>query len=233
VCFYGIFILIFTIYLKQSVSLDTKYLQLYKYKSIKKPMDQQTQRILKALIVDPRASDNAISRQTAIPVVTVNRKRKLLEQSNTILYKTAINPNQHGLFSQMYVIKLAEGITRQQYDKAMNASPIARASHARFIRHAYLGEKDGHLTVILLLEAQTLSELTDQFNAKLVPFFKQSLGEASLVSIETMPILHTIREDTNYVLDVNVYQAKLTPTWPSEFITVQQTNATFLKNNQL
>jgi DNA-binding Lrp family transcriptional regulator len=186
-------------------------------------LDAQSIQIIKALIIDPRASDNAISRQTGIPVVTVNRKRKLLESSNALLYKTSLNSNMHQLFSQMYILKLAQGITRQQYDKAMNASPIARASHARFIRQAYLGEKDGHLAVILILEAKTLSELTDQFNAKLVPFFKQSLGDSAIVSIETMPLLHTIREDTNYVLDVNVYHGKLTPTWPMEFITVANT----------
>ena len=49
-------------------------------------LDEQEQKIIKELIRDPRISDNQIGRNTKIPVKTVNRKRKNLEQRNIISY---------------------------------------------------------------------------------------------------------------------------------------------------
>ena len=49
-------------------------------------LDEQEQLIIKALIKDPRMSDNNIGKLTKVPIRTVSRKRKKLEQENKIEY---------------------------------------------------------------------------------------------------------------------------------------------------
>ena len=48
--------------------------------------DKQEEMIIKELIRNSRISDNQIAKNTRIPVTTVNRKRKLLEEEGFIHY---------------------------------------------------------------------------------------------------------------------------------------------------
>ena len=49
-------------------------------------LDEQERRIVRELIKDPRISDNQIAKNTRVPVMTVNRKRKLLEEKGLLNY---------------------------------------------------------------------------------------------------------------------------------------------------
>ena len=54
-------------------------------------LDEQEKSIVKALIRDPRLSDNQISKVTKVPVMSVNRKRKKLDRiMNMFLSQTKI-----------------------------------------------------------------------------------------------------------------------------------------------
>ena len=59
---------------------------------IKMEFDEQEKLIIKALIKDPRMSDNNIGKLTKVPIRTVSRKRKKLEQENKICYYVSTNP---------------------------------------------------------------------------------------------------------------------------------------------
>ena len=62
--------------------------------------DEQEQLIIKALIKDPRMSDNNIGKLTKVPIRTVSRKRKKLEQESKINYYVSVNPE--SIASQLY-----------------------------------------------------------------------------------------------------------------------------------
>ncbi len=83
-----------------------------------KELDHQEKKILLELVRNPRISDNQIGKNTGIPVKTVNRKRKILEQKNILSYFSFINYGEKGtgLFDSqyLYLIKLKFGITTKQ-----------------------------------------------------------------------------------------------------------------------
>jgi len=59
--------------------------------------DEKEVKILRELIRNPRASDNMISKKTDIPVMTVNRKRKRLEDERVLRYYVSIDKGEFGL----------------------------------------------------------------------------------------------------------------------------------------
>ena len=73
--------------------------------------DEQEKLIIKALIKDPRMSDNNIGKLTKVPIRTVSRKRKKLEQNNEINYYVSINPKSKA--RHLYSIKFKIGITKK------------------------------------------------------------------------------------------------------------------------
>src|SRR3989338_5073075 len=81
-------------------------------------LDKQEKLIVRELIRDPRISDNQIAHITQVPLKTVNRKRKSLEDGNILAYYTYLDTTMHGTgaFSarHLYLISLKSGITRQR-----------------------------------------------------------------------------------------------------------------------
>jgi len=58
-----------------------------------KEFDEQERKIIYELIRNPRLSDNQVGKRTAIPIKTVNRKRKLLEEKGALQYAALV---EHG-----------------------------------------------------------------------------------------------------------------------------------------
>ncbi|MFT7696411.1 MAG: DNA-binding Lrp family transcriptional regulator, partial [Candidatus Latescibacterota bacterium] len=59
-------------------------------------LDKQEKQIIRALIRNPRRSDNRIRALTGVPVRTVSRKRARLEQEGIIAYYTGVDTQSTG-----------------------------------------------------------------------------------------------------------------------------------------
>ena len=84
-----------------------------------KELSESEKKIVRELVKNPRISDNQLSKNTQIPVMTVNRKRKSLERDGYLRYFTSLDTGEHGTgkykAKQMYIIKFKIGITRQDF----------------------------------------------------------------------------------------------------------------------
>ena len=82
-------------------------------------IDEQEAKIISELVKNPRVSDNQISKNTKIPVMTANRKRKKLEEKGLIRYFTTINTDDDGaeglLAKELYIIKFKIGLTQKEF----------------------------------------------------------------------------------------------------------------------
>jgi len=128
-------------------------------------LDENEVKIVRELIRNPRISDNQIAKKTKIPVMTVNRKRKKLEKQNLLRYYTSLDTGADGtgvfVAKQMYIIKFKIGITRNEYLKKVEFSNELKHFSSSYMSLSYLGEKDGHLALILILDAKTESNALD------------------------------------------------------------------------
>ncbi|HLC96256.1 MAG TPA: winged helix-turn-helix domain-containing protein [Candidatus Nanoarchaeia archaeon] len=187
-------------------------------------LDQQEEKIVRELIRNPRISDNQISKRTRIPVMTVNRKRKNLENKNLLTYYTNLDSGETGtgMFNakQLYIIKFKIGITHEQYFKNVTLDSKFRGFKATYVSLSYLGEKDGHLALIMIVDARSESKLVDEFNGKLIPYFKERLGEDCIRQVITAKITQTVRTQHNYLPKFNMEKGRIRDDWLDDWIFV-------------
>lgn len=187
-------------------------------------LDNNETKIVRELIRNPRISDNQIAKRTKIPVMTVNRKRKILEKENLLRYFTAIDTGEFGTgkyqAKQLYIIKFKIGITRERYLSQVEEDKRFMGFYSRYISISYLGEKDGHLALILIIDAETDTKIVDEFNGKIIPHLEEKLGEDCVKEIITTKISNTIRRHHNYIPSINMEQGIIKKDWPDGWIFV-------------
>ncbi len=183
-------------------------------------LDDAENLIVKQLIKNPRLSDNQIAKNTKLSVMTVNRKRKSLEAKGLLLYFTALNTSDEGtgIFNirQLYIIKFKTGLTREQYLEGFTKNPNWRYSEN--IVNSFLGEKDGHLALILMMEAKTQAELVEIFNGKIILELQKAHGTDAVEDIITTRIDMPVRLFHNYLPLYNMKEGHITEDWPEDYI---------------
>ena len=189
-------------------------------------LDESEIKIAKELIKDPRISDNQISKNTKVPVMTVNRKRKRLEKENLIRYFASLDTNELGTGTfkakQLYIIKFKIGITRREYTEKMEGDKRFQAFNSIYISSSFLGEKDGHLAVIMIMNAETDSSLVDEFSGKIITHLKDKLGKDCIEEIITSKITNTVRIHHNYLPYINMENGVIKKEWPDDYIFVDK-----------
>ena len=205
-----------------------KFTQKFQWCRMDRTLDEHEVKIIRELIRNPRISDNKISKRTKIPVMTVNRKRKRLEEQRLLRYYTSIDKGEFGLkifgAKALYIIQFKIGITRNQYLEKLEKDPKWRTFNSKFISLAYLGEKDGHLALMLILDAKEPNLLGEEFNGKIVPFLREKLGRDCIRNITTATLNKLVRVHHNYMPAFNMEKGVIMDTWPNDMIFVNETD---------
>jgi DNA-binding Lrp family transcriptional regulator len=189
-------------------------------------LDENERKIVRELIRNPRLSDNQIAKNTGVPVMTVNRKRKKMEEENLLRYFTSLDTGEFGtgMFKakQLYIINFKTELTRNEYIEKVEKDKSFQRFNASYISLSYLGEKDGRLALIMILDAETESTLVDEFNGKIIPHLKEKLGQDAIRGIITTKISNTLRRHHNYLPDINMEKGKMKKEWLNDFIFVDE-----------
>ncbi len=172
-------------------------------------IDKQEEIIVKELIKNPRISDNQISKNTGVPVKTVNRKRKKLEKEGLLYYFAYLNNGPH--------VKL--GITRKQIEEMMKKEEPTK-TELKHIAESYLGDRDGNVIIVMIIESRRESDIIEIFNAELVPKFKRYFGNDAIIKTEALTLNIPTVMLRNYMPLVNIMHGKVKEDWPDELIFV-------------
>jgi len=186
-------------------------------------IDQQEKVIIRELIKNPKISDNKISKNTKVPVKTVNRKRKILEKRGLINYFTYLNNgiNGTGRFSakQQYIITFKYGITRSNIIEKIGRE-MPRLIELKHIADCSVGDKDGHAIIAITIESRLESDIIEVFNAEILPKFKRLFGEDAVIKTEVITLNVPIVMLHNYMPLVNIMHGKIKEDWPDDLIFV-------------
>jgi DNA-binding Lrp family transcriptional regulator len=179
--------------------------------SMRRELDKQEHGIVKELIANPRISDNQIGKNANIPIKTVNRKRKKLEQEGLLQYYTYLDTSIHGTKNfgsrKMYIISFNEGITRTSFFERFPLNSIRNNLGRKHIFESHLGEKNGRLVFIIILESRQESDILEIFNAEIMPVISQSFGDNAIKEISVIPLTHMLTILHNYVPKRNATQS--------------------------
>lgn len=187
--------------------------------------DQQERAILRALIRNPRASDNRVATITGVPVRSVRRKRLRLEEAGQVKYYTAIDRERDDgagrlTIQHMVVIKFRLGVTRAQIEDEIREEPNVATVFSELIRDSYLTETDGHIGLVMVVEGESDSDVTESLQAKIIPSLRNNHGDDCILEVRTMRVLGLIRREHNYLPIVNMEGPHLAADWPDEAIYV-------------
>lgn len=187
-------------------------------------MDEYEARILRALVRNPRISDNGVARVTGVPVRTVNRKRKRLEEEGLLSYYAALNMGQNGTGEfnarHLYLVRFRLGITQDQIIKEILEEPNVRTVFTDLIYESHIAEIDGHTALAMIMEGRSDDEINNNFNGKIIPSLKKNHGADSIEEVSTIRLSHPIRLFHNYIPMVNMEKGFIRRDWPSEAIFV-------------
>ena len=187
-------------------------------------LDEYDKIILRALVRDPRNSDNAIGIATGVNVRTVARKRQKLEEDGVLSYFNNVELSAKGtgqnLIRQHYTIKFKLGVTLARILQDIRNEPKVRSVFTESIIESHVAEMDGHLAMILIIEAESDQALVQTVHEKLIPSLRRNHGHDCIEEIRTMRILAPVRVMRNYVVPVNMKDGYLVKEWPDDAIYV-------------
>jgi len=187
-------------------------------------LDEQERLIARALIRDPRESDNGIGELTGVNVRTVSRKRQRLEQEGILSYFTHVDLSATGTGQfnarHLYVIKFRIGITLNKIKQDITQEPFVRSIFTEFIFESHIAEIDGKIAMLLFIEGENDTNIVETVQEKLIPSLRRNHGDDSIEQVSTMRLLAPVRLLRNYVTNVNMQDGYLRRDWPDEAIYV-------------
>ena len=187
-------------------------------------LDQQERQILRALIRNPRYSDNKVATVTGVPVRTVSRKRARLEEQGILTYYTGLEMQAAGTgrfnTQHLIIIKFELGITHSQIVGEIRSEPNVSTVFSELIRDSNIAEIDGHTAIVMVLEGESDRDIVQNLQGKIIPSLRKNHGEDSIADLRTVRLLDPIRREHNYLPVVNVQDGKLRDDWPEEAIFV-------------
>ena len=180
-------------------------------------LDKNELEIIKQLVKNPRISDNKISKNTKIPVKTVNRKRKKLEKTGIINYYFSMNTRKDGLgwfpSRHMYTIKFRLGLSQNKLIREIKEEMNVRTIFTDIIYESHIAEIDGHTGLVLILEGSSDEDVNIAFNSKIVPSLEKNHGKDCIVNISTIRLSREIRLFHNYLPMVNINEGFIKKNW--------------------
>jgi DNA-binding Lrp family transcriptional regulator len=190
--------------------------------STERLLDEQERAIVRALIRDPRDSDNAIGLKTGVNVRSVGRKRQRLEEEGILSYFTHVDLSERGTgqfpVRHLYIITFRNGITHSGLVADIRKELFVRSVFTEVIFESHIAEIDGKLAMLLFIDGASEKDIVETVQGQLIPSLIKNHGENSVEEMRTIRVLSPIRMLRNYILPVNVRSGYLKPDWPDEAI---------------
>jgi DNA-binding Lrp family transcriptional regulator len=177
-------------------------------------LDSVEKSIIRELIRNPQISDNSISKNTKIPLKTVNRKRKKLEKSNIIFYATIVNNYEDGTktfnSTQQFKIEFNYGISKKQIttillNKHIVNDPLLR----KHIIMDWIGEKDAKVSYNAIISSRVEGDIIEILNLEIIPRFKTLLNSDCISNIEVISNIKMMKFANNYYPKANIKNGRM------------------------
>ena len=192
--------------------------------NLPRDLDEQERKILRALVRDPRQSDNAVGEATGVNVRTVSRKRQRMEEEGILSYYANIDLTATGTRQyntrHLYTIKFRIGVSHKQLLEDIQREPAVRSVFTEVLFESHIAEIDGKLAMLLFIDGESDLDIVQTVQEKLIPSLRRNHGEDSIEEVSTVRILSPVRCMRNYVLPVNMEGGFVRPDWPDEAIYV-------------
>jgi DNA-binding Lrp family transcriptional regulator len=188
-------------------------------------LDEQEVTIAKALIKNPRISDNRLGEEYAIPIRTVSRKRGRLESEELIRYFAEVDMSEHGTgrfrCRHLYTIKFGVGVTLRDLRRRVLNEPNVMTAFTRSVYTSHLAEIDGRVAIVLIVDGESDADIVERVQEEVIPALRAKHGETAIEEVETIRLLEPVRMLRNYLPAMNMRGGKMRPDWSLDAIFVE------------
>ena len=186
-------------------------------------VDDHDREIIKEVIRNPRATDTQISQETGIPLRSVGRKRRRLEESGILNYAAYVNHGLNGteqfISRHIYTITFAVGV---KLDEVLSRTSLEEevGRNTGQVCESSICEIDGKLCLILAIEGKSDRDIVENLHNNIVPVLLTNHGRQSIREISSMRVLQNIRILRNYFPGLNLEHGIIKEKWPRSRIFV-------------
>ena len=188
-------------------------------------LDDQETAIAKALIKDPRISDNRLGEEYGIPVRTVSRKRARMESEGLLRYFAEIDMSEDGTgrfrCRHLYTIKFGVGVTLRDLRRRVLNEPNVMTAFTRSVYTSHIAEIDGRVALVLIVDGASDADIVERVQEEIMPALKAKHGDSAIEEVETVRLLQPIRMLRNYLPGLNMSAGKLRQDWKLDAIFVE------------
>jgi DNA-binding Lrp family transcriptional regulator len=188
-------------------------------------LDDQERAIARALIKDPRISDNRLGEEYGIPVRTVSRKRALLESEGLLRYFAELDMSERGTgrfrCRHLYTIKFGVGVTLRDLKRRVLNEPNVMTAFTRSVYASHIAEIDGRVALVLIVDGESDADIVERVQEEIIPALKAKHGDNAVEEVETVRLLQPIRMLRNYLPGLNMQGGKMRPDWSIDAIFVE------------
>ena len=176
-------------------------------------LDEQEVTIAKALIKNPRISDNRLGEEYGIPIRTVSRKRGRMESEELLRYFAEVDMSERGTGKfrcrHLYTIKFGVGVTLRDLRRRVLNEPNVMTAFTRSVYTSHLAEIDGRVAIV------------ERVQEEVIPALRAKHGETAIEEVETIRLLEPVRMLRNYLPAMNMRGGKMRPDWTLDAIFVE------------
>ncbi|MFT4570182.1 MAG: DNA-binding Lrp family transcriptional regulator [Hyphomicrobiaceae bacterium] len=187
-------------------------------------LDETEVKIAKALIRNPRLSDNRLGELHGIPARTVGRKRGRMEETGVLRYFAEVDMSASGTGQfpcrHLYILRFQTGVTVRQIQDEVRDEPNVSTVFTESIYESYIAEIDGRVALVMVVEGVSDGDVLERFQEKIVPSLHKNHGKDSIESIQTIRLLSRIRLLRNYLPSVNMKEGMMKADWETDSIFV-------------
>jgi len=188
-------------------------------------LDEQETAIAKALIKDPRISDNRLGEEYGIPVRTVSRKRARMEGEGLLRYFAEIDMSEEGTgrfrCRHLYTIKFGVGVTLRDLRRRVLNEPNVMTAFTRSVYTSHIAEIDGRVALVLIVDGASDADIVERVQEEIMPALKAKHGDSAIEEVETVRLLQPIRMLRNYLPGLNMQAGKIRQDWKLDAIFVE------------
>ena len=187
-------------------------------------LDEQERAIARALIRNPRISDNRLGEENGIPIRTVSRKRGRMEREGLLRYYTEVDmsANGTGYFQcrHLYIIRFRVGISVRRILDQISSEPNVATVFTRTVYESHVAEIEGRVALVMILEGQSDADIVERFQTEIVPSLEKTHGKDAIEDVDTIRILQSVRLLHNYLPTANMERGRIRPDWSPEALFV-------------
>jgi len=189
-----------------------------------RPLDAQEIKIARALIRNPRISDNRLGEENDIPVRTVSRKRARMERQGLLRYfaEVDMSPAGTGYFQcrHLYILRFRVGVTVRDLREQLASEPSVKTVFTQSLYESHIAELNGRVALVMILEGQSDGDIVERFQGEIVPALEKAHGADAIEDVDTIRILQTVRLLHNYLPAVNMERGSLRKDWSPDALFV-------------